>query len=69
MKTLLVLAAHPDFAETIRAGLSPEQYRVVHRADAQEAEPLLVHGLASACVLDLELLGAQGIWAIEKLRR
>ncbi len=69
MKTLLVLAAHPDFAETIRAGLSPEQYRVVHRADAQEAEPLLVHGLASACILDLELLGVQGIWAIEKLRR
>ena len=41
MKTLLVLAAHPDFAETIRAGLSPEQYRIVHRADAREAEPLL----------------------------
>ncbi|MGA3284335.1 MAG: ATP-binding protein [Verrucomicrobiota bacterium] len=69
MKTLLVLAAHPDFAETIRAGLNPEQYRVVHRADAQEAEPLLAHGLASACILDLELLGVQGIWAIEKLRR
>jgi len=69
MKTILVLAAHPDFAETIRAGLSPEQYRVVHRADVQEAEPLLAHGLAGACVLDLELLGVQGIWAIEKLRR
>ena len=69
MKTLLVLAAHPDFAETIRAGLSTEQYRVVHRASAQEAEPLLAHGLASACILDLELLGVQGIWAIEKLRR
>jgi len=69
MKTLLVLAAHPDFAETIRAGLNPEQYRIVHRADAQEAEPLLAHGLASACILDLELLGVQGIWAIEKLRR
>ncbi|MGD0744967.1 MAG: ATP-binding protein [Verrucomicrobiota bacterium] len=69
MKTLLVLAAHPDFAETIRAGLSQEQYRIVHRADPREAEPLLVHGLASACILDLELLGVQGIWAIEKLRR
>ena len=69
MKTLLVLAAHPDFAETIRAGLNPEQYRVVPRANAQEAEPLLAHGLASACIVDLELLGVQGIWAIEKLRR
>jgi len=69
MKTLLVLAAHPDFAETIRAGLDPEQYRIVHRAGLEEAEPLLVHGLASACILDLELLGVQGVWAIEKLRR
>jgi len=69
MKTLLVLAAHPDFAETIRAGLDAEKYRIVHRVNAQEAEPLLAHGLASACILDLELLGVQGIWAIEKLRR
>jgi signal transduction histidine kinase/CheY-like chemotaxis protein/GAF domain-containing protein len=69
MKTLLVLAAHPDFAETIRAGLNPEEYRVVHRADAQEAEPLLAHGLASACIVDLELLGVQSVWAVEKLRR
>ena len=69
MRTLLVLAAHPDFAETIRAGLNPEQYRVVHRANVQEAEPLLAHGLASACIIDLELLGVQGIWAVEKLRR
>jgi len=69
MRTLLVLAAHPDFAETIRAGLNPEQYRVVHRANAQEAEPLLAHGLAGACIVDLELLGVQGIWAVEKLRR
>jgi len=69
MKTLLVLAAHPDFAETVRAGLNPEQYRVAHRVNAQEAEPLLVHGLANACIIDLELLGVQGIWAVEKLRR
>ena len=69
MKTLLVLAAHPDFAETIRAGFSPEQYRVVHRPDVEAAEPLLAHGLAGACILDLELLGVQGIWAVEKLRR
>ena len=61
MRTLLVLAAHPDFAETIRAGLNPEQYRVVHRADAQEAEPLLAHGLASACIVDLELLGRDAL--------
>ena len=69
MKTILVLAAHPDFADVIRSGLNPEEYRIVHRADAQEAEPLLAHCLANACIVDLELLGVQGIWAIEKLRR
>jgi nitrogen-specific signal transduction histidine kinase/CheY-like chemotaxis protein len=69
MKTILVLAAHPDFADVIRSGLNPEEYRIVHRADAHEAEPLLAHCLANACIVDLELLGVQGIWAIEKLRR
>ena len=29
MKTLLVLAEHPDFAEAVRAGINPEQYRVI----------------------------------------
>lgn len=69
MKTLLVLAPHPELADAIRSGLSPEQYRIIHRASAEEAEPLLVHGLADVCVLDLELSGVQGVWMIEKLRR
>ena len=34
MKTILVLSSHPDFAETIRAALNADEYRVVHRADA-----------------------------------
>ncbi|HEU5072421.1 MAG TPA: ATP-binding protein [Verrucomicrobiae bacterium] len=69
MKTLLVLAPHPELADSMRTGLNPEHYRVVHRVSAEEAEPLLVHGLVDACVLDLELSGVQGIWMIEKLRR
>jgi signal transduction histidine kinase/CheY-like chemotaxis protein len=69
MKTLLVLAGHPDFAEAIRAGINSEHYRVVHRTNLEEAEPLLVHGLAEACVLDVELANVQGIWSFEKLRR
>ena len=69
MKTLLVLAEHPDFAEAIRAGINAEQYRVVHRTTLEEAEPLLVHGLAEACILDVELSNVQGIWSFEKLRR
>ena len=69
MRTLLVLAEHPDFAEAIRAGINSEQYRVVHRTTLEEAEPLLVHGLADACVLDVELANVQGIWSLERLRR
>jgi signal transduction histidine kinase/ActR/RegA family two-component response regulator len=69
MKTLLVLAEHPDFADAIRAGINSEQYRVVHRTSLEEAEPLLVHGLAEACILDVELANVQGIWSFEKLRR
>src|SRR5580692_2053717 len=53
----------------IRAALSAEEYRVVHRMNADEAEPLLVHGIVSACILDIDLMGVQGVWAIEGIRR
>ena len=69
MKTILVLSPHPDFAEAIRASLNPEQCRVVHRLSVDEAEPLLVHRLADACILDVDLMGVEGVWAIERLRR
>src|SRR5215469_6694251 len=69
MKTILVLSPHPDFVETIRAALNADQYRVVHRMDVNEAEPLLVHGIASVCILDMDLMGMQGVWVIERLRR
>ena len=69
MKTLLVLAGHPDFAKAIRAGINSEQYRVIDRANLTEAEPLLARGMAEACIVDVELTGVQGIWFLEKLRR
>src|ERR1035438_1766712 len=69
MRTLLVLAGHPDFAEAIRSGVNPEHYRVIARTDLAEAEPLLEHGLAEACIVDVELTSVQGIWFLEKLRR
>ncbi len=69
MKTILVLTAHPELAETLRAGLNPEHFRVVHRASFEEAEPLLAHGLSHACILDLDLSNVQGIWVLEKIRR
>ena len=69
MKTILVLSLHPDFAEAIRAGLDAGQYRVVHRLSVDDAEPLLVHGLAAVCIVDVDLMGVEGIWVIERLRR
>src|SRR5215472_17302765 len=68
MKTLLVLAEHPNFAEAVRSGIIPEQCRVIHRTSLETAEPLLVHGLVDACVLDVEQANIQGLWAVEKLR-
>lgn len=69
MKTLLVLAPHPELAESLRTGLSPDQYRIVHRTAVEEAEPLLAHGLVNACIVDVELSSVQGVWVLEKLRR
>ena len=69
MKTLLVLAEHPDFATAIRAAVNPEQYRIVARTALEEAEPLLEHGLVDACIVDVELRSAREVWFLEKIRR
>jgi signal transduction histidine kinase/CheY-like chemotaxis protein len=69
MKTILVLSPHPGFPEAIRAALNPEAYRIVHRLNVDEAEPLVVHGLASAVILDAELMGVESVLNIERLRR
>ena len=68
MKSLLVLARHPDFAEAVRAAVNPEHYRIIHRTKPEEAEPLLAHGLIQACIVDVELNEVQGLWFFEKLR-
>jgi signal transduction histidine kinase/DNA-binding response OmpR family regulator len=69
MKTLLILAASPEFPEAIKSGLNLENYRIVHCGSLEEAEPLLHRGLLNACILDLESNDVRGMWAIERLRR
>jgi len=69
MRNLLVLAEHPELAEAVRAAANPEAFRVLHRINPVEAEPLLVHGLVDACLVDLDLTSVQAIWVLEKLRR
>lgn len=68
MKTLLVLAQHPEFAEQIRAAVNPDHLRLVVRLDVAEAEPFLARGLIDACVLEVDPVQVQGLWAIEKFR-
>ena len=69
MKTILVLASHPELAESLRSALDPERYRIVHRLNTDEAEPLLEHALVQVCVVDAELAETQGVWLFEKIRR
>jgi signal transduction histidine kinase/DNA-binding NarL/FixJ family response regulator len=69
MKTLLVLASHPDLAEALRTALDPERYRIVHRLNSDDAEPLLDHALVHIVVVESELAETQGTWLFEKIRR
>lgn len=69
MRTILVLAQHPQLPESVRSALDPDAYRVIHRMNVEEAEPFLAHGLVEACVLDLEPVDVRGLWVVEKLKR
>jgi nitrogen-specific signal transduction histidine kinase/DNA-binding NarL/FixJ family response regulator len=69
MKTLLVLSPHPDFADEVRSGIDQDQFRVIHRAGFEEAEPLLASGVADACILNVELTNVQAAWLLEKIQR
>jgi signal transduction histidine kinase len=69
MKTVLVLAQHPELAHVLPQALNAEQYRILHRTTLEEAEPLLAGGVIDACILDVEVGAVQSIWNIEKLRR
>src|SRR5580693_8870693 len=68
MKTILALSAHPNFATEVRNALNSDEFRVIHRLNVDESEPLLVHGLITACILDADLLGVESVWIIERLR-
>jgi signal transduction histidine kinase/DNA-binding NarL/FixJ family response regulator len=69
MKTILVLAEHPDFAAAIRAVVDPERYRVVHRTGLDEADAMLQADLVNICIADVDTMGVQALWLVERLRR
>ena len=69
MKTVLVLAEHPELAQALPQALHGDEYRVLHRSNIEEAEPLLGGGVIDACIVDVAAGSIQGLWAVEKLRR
>jgi nitrogen-specific signal transduction histidine kinase/DNA-binding NarL/FixJ family response regulator len=69
MKTLLVLAGHPELGESVRAALNNRSYRIIHRTSLADAEPLLAHSLCDACILDAELSSVQSAWTVDKFRQ
>lgn len=68
MKTILVLAQNPELPNAVRSALESNPYRIIHRPDIEEAEPLLKHGALDACLLDADQPQVQAMWIIEKVR-
>ena len=69
MKTILLLSSSPAFPETISSGLDVVAFKVIHRVNAGQAEPLLQADIVDICLLDLEADQLQSTWSIEQLRR
>jgi len=69
MKTILVLAPHPEVADAVKAAVDADQVRVIHRLDAEEAEALLNPALVDVCIIDADQGQLPGIWTVEKVIR
>jgi len=69
MKTILVLAPHPEVADAVKAAVDADQVRVIHRFDAEEAEALLNPALVDVCIIDADQGQLPGIWTVEKVIR
>jgi signal transduction histidine kinase len=69
MKTVLVLSSSPAFPETIAAGLDSAMFKIVHRMDIRQAEPLLQAQFVDVAIVDLENDSIQNNWTLEQLKR
>src|SRR5258705_3091329 len=69
MRTILVLAQHPDLVQAVQRSLNPEHYRIDECTSLDDAEPLLTRGVVDACIVDAAEMGVQGIWLLEKMHR
>jgi GAF domain-containing protein len=69
MKTILVLAPTPVLSDAIRTLLSPEEYRLIHRTDLTDVEPLAKGTFLEACIVDAEEGDVRALWMIEKFHQ
>src|SRR5437899_1528607 len=69
MKTVLVLSSNPVFAETISSAVNPAAFKIVHRVDVAQAEPLLRANIVVVCIIDFEVDQLQGTWLLDQIRR
>ncbi len=69
MKTILVLATHPDLPDAVRSALSSEEYRLIHRVGIADAEPFLQQRLLDLCIVDVPANEVGAVWLIEQVHR
>jgi len=69
MKTILVLAPTPVLPDAIRPLLSPEEYRLLHRTDLADVEPLAKGSFLDACIVDAEEGDVRVLWMIDKFHQ
>src|SRR3954469_4818070 len=69
MKTILVLAPTPVLPDAIRPLLSPEDYRLLHRTDLADVEPLAKGSFLDACIVDAEEGDVRVLWMIDKFHQ
>ena len=69
MKTVLVLSSNPAFPGAITAGLSTSAFKIIHRIEAREAEPLIRANIVDLCIVDFESDQIDSSWKIVQLRR
>src|SRR4051812_30928167 len=68
MKTILVLSSSPDFIASLDQGLG-SSFKIVARANAREAEPIIRTALADLVILDLGDNAIEGAWSLQTIRQ
>lgn len=69
IRSLLVLAEHPQLVEGVRAALRSPGDRLIHRTTFEHAEPFLATGSVNAVIYDWESNPTRAFWVLERVRQ